>query len=876
MRRVLTTLALSLAWTGMAQATPTLPMRLGDTAQPLAYKLDLKVDPAQPRHSGTVEISLELQGVAKRLRLHAKDLRISAVEYRAEGGKGVHAGRAATADADSVFLDFAKPLPAGRGTLKLRFTGAISEQDTLGLFRQREGGDWYAITQFEDLGARMAFPAFDEPGWKVPWTLSLTVPARQMAVANEPVLQERAAGKGWKRVDFKTTPPLPSYLLAFAVGPFAVKDGGTAGNTTLRYLTPRGRADEANYAAAVTPAVVQKLESWFGMPHPFSKLDSLVIPLTENFGAMENPGLITYSSKIMLGKPGQETLSLQRSYTSTAAHEIAHQWFGNLVTMHWWDDLWLNESFASWMGDKITAQLRPDWRWELNAQHARQEAMAGDRLPSARRVHQPVHTNEDLGTAFDEITYSKGQSVLAMFESWLGEARMQAGVRRYVERHARGSATGAQFVRSISDGDEDLQAAFASFIDQPGIPVVRFELQCQAGVPPRLRLSQSRYRPLGAGTMPESRWIVPVVLRSPAGLSRHLLKAQSETLTLPDAACPSWLQPNAGGSGYYRSQIDPALIRPEQYQLAELLALLDDQRALAQAGELKLGSLMPLVRTLAADPRRELREAALETLGGLEPMVGLEQRDAYAALLRSHFGALARELGWLVGAADDEDRRLLRETLLPFMADSGRDPVLREQALLYARAWLAAASRDGQPHEALMDPGLRGAILRSAALAGDANLFDAMLGLARSTHDRLLRGQLLAALGAFTEPALAARARKLLLDAKLDSRETVGAILGRQINDPQLAGSALDFVAQHDAALRKRMTQVAQANLPEVLGGGCSQARAERLRQQFAPAAARLDAGPALLAKAVQRIELCAAYREAQSGALADVLNSAR
>ena len=253
-------------------------------------------------------------------------------------------------------------------------------------------------------------------------------------------------------------------------------------------------------------------------------------------------------------------------------------------------------------------------------------------------------------------------------------------------------------------------------------------------------------------------------------------------------------------------------------------------------------------------------------------MITTAQRDAFAALLQSHFGALARELGWRVGASDDEDRRLLRESLLPFMADSGRDPVLREQALLYARAWLAAAARDGQAHEELMDPGLRGAILRSAALAGDATLFDGMLGLARRTRDRSLREQLLSALGVFGEPALAARARGLLLDARLDSRETIAPILGRQSHDPQLAQSALDFVAQHDAALRKRMTKVAEANLPEVLGGGCSKERAERLRQQFGPAAAQLDAGPALLAKAVQRIELCSAYREAQSGELQRLL----
>ncbi|MDM4767214.1 M1 family metallopeptidase [Pelomonas sp. SE-A7] len=876
MRFLLSGLALSLAMSGLAQAGSSLPMRLGDAARPLAYKLDLKIDPNQPRHSGQVEIQLELAAAMKELRLHAKELRIAKVEYRPEGGGKARAGKAVKADEDSAWLRFPQGLPAGRGTLRLTFTGVTSEQETLGLFRQREGGDWYAITQFEDLGARMAFPSFDEPGWKVPWTLSLTVPEKQVAVANEPVESEAPAGKGWKKIAFKTTPPLPSYLLAFAVGPFSVKEGGSVGATPLRYFTPRGRADEASFAASATPAVVQELERWFGMPHPFRKLDSLVIPLTENFGAMENAGLITYAGNLILGKPGNETLNLQRSYVSIAAHEIAHQWFGNHVTMAWWDDLWLNESFASWMGDKITARVRPGWRWELNTQGERRKAMGGDRLPTARRVHQPVRTNEDLGTAFDEITYSKGQSVLSMFESWLGEERMQAGVRRYIQRHAGSSATGEQFVRAISDGDKELQQAFTTFIDQAGIPVVSFELQCDEARAPQLLLSQSRYRPLGVKSMPDTRWMIPVVLRSPAGVTRHLLKSQSEAVQLPDASCPAWLQPNADGKGYYRSRLETALLQPQQYNAGELLAMMDDQFALTQSGDLKLSEMLPLLRTLAADPRRELKEFALETLAAIDPLFGADQRAGYAALLQSLYGPLARELGWRPDAKDDEDRRLLRQSLLPLMADSGRDAVLREQALLYARSWVAAAARDGKPHEELLDPGLRSGVLRSAALGGDANLFDAMLGLARKTPERQLREQLLAALGYFGDAVLATRARELALDAQLDIREVLGPVIGRQTRDPQLNAAALDFLVQNDAAIRKRITKVAAASLPEVAGGGCSLERVQRLQQQFGPAAAQLDAGPAVLAKTLSRIELCSAYREAQASDLPRLLESAR
>lgn len=860
-----------------AAAPSTLPMRLGDAVRPLSYRLDLRVDPSQPRHSGVVEIALELMRPSSELRLHAKDLRISSVEFQPERGSAQR-GRVVRADEDSVYLRFGKPLPDGRGHLRLRFTGGISDKDVFGLFRQREGGDWYAVTQFEDVGARLAFPLFDEPGWKVPWTLSLTVPQRQQAFANMPPAREVAAGKGWKRIEFKTTPPMPSYLLAFAVGPFDVHAGGAVGGQPQRFITPRGRGAEATYAASVTPAIVEQAQTYFGMPHPFEKLDSLAIPLIDQFSAMENPGLITYASRLMLARPGQETRTLQRGYVSTAAHEIAHQWFGNYVTMDWWDDLWLNESFASWMGDKITAQVMPQWRWETSAQWARKAAMQGDRLPSARRVRQPVRTKEELGTAFDEITYSKGQSVLAMFESWLGPERMQAGVRHYMAQYAWGSATGDQFIAALANGEATLSAAFASFIDQPGTPQLRMTLQCDRA--PRLTLSQSRYRPLGAAEAPPALWQIPVVLRTPAGTTRHLLKSASETIALPDRDCPAWLQPNVGGHGYYRAQVDVPLLvqlfRSGTSNVNELLALLDDQLALAQSGDLSLATVLPLVERMAADPRRELREAALDALEGLQRLVSPGQRAAYAQLLQRDFGPMARDLGWRVKAQDDEDRRLLRETAVPLMADLGQDLGLREQALQLGRAWLAVAAADGRAHPEVLDPGLRGAVLRSAAIDGNASLFDELLALARSTPERALREDLIGALAYFADPTLAARARDLILDRSLDIRETLPAVLSRQSRVPALAEAALAFVVRHDAALRLRMARQAPAYLPGQLGGGgCSLESARKLQQLFGPRAAEYDAGPSLLAKTIERLQLCAAYREAQGAALQQYLQRA-
>nr|WP_316640221.1 M1 family metallopeptidase [uncultured Roseateles sp.] len=864
-RLIACSLSAALFFTCGLATSATLPMRLGDAARPLAYAVDLRVDPDSTRHSGSVTIELELKAPVQRLRLHAKNLRIGTVSWQPGQGAALK-GRAAKADADSVYLHFPKPLPAGRARLTLAFEGQISDKDVFGLFRQREGGRWYAFTQLEDVGARRAFPLFDEPGWKVPWTLSLTVPSGQQAFANTPVLRESAAGAGWKRLEFKPSPPMPSYLLAFAVGPFDVLQGASADALPLRYLTPQGKAQDATFAATVTPAIVEHLQAYFGLPYPYDKLDSLVIPLTDWFSAMENAGLITYASRILLAPPGAESRALQRDYVSTAAHEIAHQWFGNYVTMAWWSDLWLNESFASWMGDKITAEVRPDWRWEVSGQHARRSAMRGDRLASARRVRQPVATPQDLGTAFDEITYSKGQAVLAMFESWLGADQMQAGVRRYMARHAWGSATGDDFLMALGDGDQELVRSFSSFIDQPGIPKLTMRLICEAGGA-RLQVEQGRYRPLGMTGGAPQLWQVPLLLRTPAGTTRHWLKTASDSIALPDRDCPAWLQPNPGGQGYYRAQLAPGLRAPE-LSINEWLALLDDQMALAQSGDVPLDQVLALAAELARDPRREIVEAVTRVLIELRPLLAPKQQAAFARLWQQRYGALARELSWTVASGDSEDRRLLRELLLPLLADLGRDAELRAQARERVSTWLA------RPEASELDPGLREALLQSAAIEGDAALFDAMLKRALQTPQRQLREDLLQALGWFEAPALAERARRLMLDPRVDIREIAPELLRQQSRQPALASAVLAFVVANGEAMRKRMPVQAPAYWPEQLGQGCSATEADELQRLFGPKAKAHEAGPGVLAKATERLRLCAAFREAQGPALAQALDS--
>ena len=870
--------------TGPKPAAQPLPMRLSADIQPKAYALALTVDPAQPRHSGVVDIDVQLRQPSARIRLHAKDLTVQ--QAWAEVGARRLDAKVRPLDASSIELVWPKPLPAGPARLTLHFSGLLQDKDVYGLFRQQEAGRWMAATQFESTGARLAFPLFDEPGWKLPWALSLTVPEGLQAVANMPLAQELPARPGWKTLRFETTPPLPSYLLAFAVGNFDIVDAGlsqpaaaadspgVSNNapavaaftpTPLRFITPAGRGAEAAFAAASTGAIVQRLEAFFDQPHPFPKLDSLALPVTVNFGAMENAGLITYASTVMLAPPGAVTPHFRREYVALAAHELAHQWFGNLVTMAWWDDLWLNESFASWLGDRITHELQPGWGFDAAAVTARREAMHTDRLQSSRRIAEPVRSDDELANVWDSITYQKGQAVLAMVEQWLGPERFRAGVRRYMARHAWGSATAADFSAALALDDPALPDALRSFTHQAGIPRVAVDILCSDG-PPRLRLRQSRLLALGsvggavgANTADAARWQLPMVVRTPGGSSGLLLTETEAEHRLPDATCPAWVQANEGGLGYYRPVYAPgglaALLAQPGLPVAERLAALDDAQGLAEAGDLALAVMLDIAEGQAGHADRRVVALAAAVLAAARPLIAPAGQADYAARWQRALGPRARSLGWLPRPEDSEDDALLRASLLPRLAELGQDEALRGQALEITRRWLTERSS--------LPVAQREAVLQAAALAGDEAVYEALQAALLASSDRPERQDLLLALGHFRDPALAGRARQLLLNPQLDIREARGPLMRAQATDAATRQDLLRFVQAQHAALVQRLGRDEPAWLPSPFARACSTEEARQIEAVFAPLAPRFPGGQRALAQALEEVRLCTAWREA-------------
>ena len=412
---------------------------------------------------------------------------------------------------DFVGFELDQALETGAADLAVTFTGDVNLKSGAGIFLSKRNDDRYLFTQFEPIDARSAFPCFDEPSFKVPWQVTLHVPAGLVAVSNTPI-QSETEEDGVKTVVFRETRPLPSYLVAFAVGPLEFVDGGTAcrKKVPVRIVVPRGDEARAKYAASVTAEILSKLEDYFDIPYPFEKADQLSIPISFG-GAMENPGLVTYDSGIILAPPaGDDPIKRQRDYVSIATHELAHQWFGDLVTMAWWNDTWLNESFATFVQQKIEAQWKPEWQTKVEDQDARTFAMWLDRLETARRIDQPVDAKQEIGNAFDGITYQKGASVLEMFDHSMGSTSFQQAVRLYLNKHANANGTANDFLQALGEyGGPHVPESFRTFLQQAGVPQIDMKLKCD-GPNAHIEMSQQRFRPLGADESRPQSWKIPV------------------------------------------------------------------------------------------------------------------------------------------------------------------------------------------------------------------------------------------------------------------------------------------------------------------------------------------------------------------------------
>lgn len=881
-RSALTGAALLLAHGAIAGAGNQVPSgRLPDTFKAQRFAVELKIDPRQDRFEGVSRIDGAIAKATDTLWIHGRDLTVTAASATPGDGKPM-ALKVEQAHVSGVLKLSAKgKIPAGPVSLRLEYQAPFNRQ-LEGAYKLVHVGESYVMTQMEPLGARLAFPTLDEPAYKRPWDITLVVPETMNAVANTALAEETRLGNGLKRLRFARTENLPSYLIAFAVGPWDVVEWADIppnevrpAPLKLRGIAPKGRGKDLHYALEHTAEIVAALERYFGIAYPFDKLDILAAP-DFSAGAMENAGLITYRDSLLFAGEGSPT-GLRQAYWGTHAHELAHQWFGDLVTMPWWDDLWLNEAFATWMGTRTVAGLQP----EFNAQRSRLEgalfAMDGDSLVSTRRIREPIRDFTEIAAAFDGITYQKGGAVLGMFEHFVSAERFQAGIRQYLREHARGNATSADLVSAVAAQSDDpgaVAAAFDSFIDQPGVPFLRLALDC-AGDRPVLKIAQRRYLPLGSTAPAAQTWGVPMCLRwgqgETAGEQCALLDSAEAELALNAPQCPDWVMPNAGAAGYYRFALAPA----DQARLdaaferlteMEQRVYADSLDAAFQAGAIDAAAYLAALPKLAVAPARQVATAPITTLQWMHEH--LARNEAERAALRARVIEVYRprlaRLGEAARPQDSDDDRLLRAALLDLLADFARDPELGAKLAAEGRRVLGLDG-DGVLKPDAVAPDRRALALKMAAIRGDVAVFEAMAGAFHASDDSLLRGQLLSALGRFENPALAARARAISLEPGTRSNEVI-AVLGNQLGVPALREGARRWLREEYDAL--------MAKAPRGLGGGfvrfdaqdrCSGEEAAEIEAWHGPRLREVEGGPRRLAQSIEGIRLCAALKTAQA-----------
>ncbi len=844
--------------------------RLSDAARPTGYRIDLTVDPAQPRFRGHAEIDTRVARATRSLFLHGNDLTVARVAARV-GARTIAARYTQVDPSGVVRLDFDGELPAGTVTLTFDYDAPFMTGGE-GLYRVKVGEEWYAWTQFEPIDARRMFPSFDEPGFKTPFTLSITAPNGQRVFANTPETGQTAAGNGMTSHKFAPSKPLPTYLVAIAVGAFDVMPGDAPANAVrkealpYRVIATKGQAARLKLAASEGPKILALHEDYFGTRYPYEKLDQIASPVMG--GAMENAGLVTYNDTLLLLSPDAPA-SQRRSFGMVVAHELAHQWFGDLVTPTWWTDIWLNESFAEWAGNRVGELWQPGLGTEVAQLAEALSAMDTDSQSVGRPIRQEITRNDQIASAFDSITYQKGGQMLTMVERYLGPDRFRAGVRYHLDRFRYGNANADDFFASMAkgSGDSGVVPIFRSFVEQTGVPVISIR-QDGAG----WRIAQRRYRPIGVAAVAPQTWNVPVCARQGEVRSCTLLTAAQGTLALNGAGAAI---PNADGAGYWRYSLDDAgwqtlMAGAAALPAREAMAAADSLWADFAAGGAGFARVVAGARVLAQHRERSATLLLPSAIGGVERLglssagnAGLRRLAAELSLPRlTALGALTLRSG--AYATEESGQSQLRQSLVSYAAFVAKDAAIRRQL-----ADAAQAAIDGDTRA--LDTGYRTMAMIVAVQDHGVAFMDALRTALIASSDPLFRQQAVYALGSADATATVARALALREDAALQSSER-NSIMRVLTESPAGRDAVFALMSRDFDRVANTVPSFGRARLPLLFAGYCTADKAAAVDALFRPKLAVLGGGELELGQTLDGIRQCVALKAAKGAEIEAVL----
>jgi aminopeptidase N len=835
-------LALSVALTAAAPAAPRrapaaaapvppirsdVPSQLPRTARPLHYTIRINPDAAHMRFTGTETVEIAILEATDSLTLNAVNIDFNNVTLTGPGAAALHpAGHSANEDDQTTTFRFSTRLAPGRYRLAIDYAGKIETQ-AAGLFAldydAPDGSHKRALfTQFEAPDARRLFPGWDEPQFRTPYDLSVVVPAGQDAIGNMPAATRARQANGNTLVTFRTTPAMSSYLLFLAVGDFDRITTRAAG-TEIGVVTRRGAGEQGRWALESAARILPWYNNYFGTNFPLPKLDNVAgTGSSQFFGAMENWGAIFTFENVLLVDPAITTESRRQAIFTVAAHEMAHQWFGDLVTMAWWNDIWLNEGFASWMETKASAALHPEWEPLLGRIDGREAAVQLDSLRTTHPIVQDIHTVDQMSQAFDAITYQKGEAVIAMLEDYVGETAWRDGVRAYIARHRLGNTVTDDLWRSIeAAAHRPITAIAHDFTLQPGVPLIRVASGECVGGSTRVVMHQAQFsRDNRDG--PSLRWRVPVIAGAGAAPARVMVEGGAGQLSVPGCGP---LVVNYGQTGYYRTLYDAALLGRLTHDYARLrpvdqIGLLADNWSLGLAGYQNASAALDMADAAAPDANSRVFIRIATMLGQINGMYDGDAR--HQAMVRSYavakLGPLLSRVGWAARPSEAANDSILRDELISTLGGLG-DP-----------ATVAEANRRFVANDPSVTSGpLRETLLGIVALNADAATWDRLHAMARNERNPLVRQQLYRLLGQARNPALAQRALDLALTDEpgtTNSSALISAVSGGH------ADLAFDFALAH----REQVGHLVDASsssrfLPGLASRSSDPAMLDKLRQ---------------------------------------------
>jgi aminopeptidase N len=838
MRRILfSAIAVALAGASVSQpvlAQSSAPAEVIGTTQlprsvrPTHYDVDVTPHVDALSFDGKVTVTVDVLKPTTTITLNAIDLTFSSASLAPVAG-GAHLGTpkiSVDAKAQTATFTFAKPVQVGSYRLSMSYTGKIDTQAN-GLFvihyDTKAGHKQALYTQFENSDARRFIPSWDEPAYKATFNLTATVPTGQMAVSNMPAVQKTDLGHGLTRVQFQPSPKMSTYLLFFGTGDFDRVTTRSDG-TEIGVVTQKGISSQATFALDSAKTILHEYNDYFGTPYPLPKLDNIASPgSSQFFAAMENWGAIFTFEYAMLLDPSISTQADKEQVFSDEAHEMAHQWFGDLVTMRWWDDLWLNEGFASWMATRTTEKLHPEWHAELGTVAIREVAMGLDAVHTSHPIVQHVETVEQANQAFDAITYSKGESVIRMLEQYLGPDVWRDGVRRYIKDHAYGNTVSDDLWKAMETvTDKPVTTIAHDFTLQPGVPLIRVASETCKNGSTTLELTQGQF---STGISPRilRHWHVPVIAQSLGGTPASTLVNGDTSMVVPGCGP---VVVNAGQSGYYRTLYNPQAFASLSAQYAKLapidqLGLLDDTSALGLAGLQPASSVLDLIKAAPADANPVVWDNIAGVLGRLNRYyrAGDAGQAAFQAFAIARLEPVFNQIGWEAKPGEQAPVAILRDELITALSDLGDQKLIGE-----ARRRYAAQATD----PSAVPGALRKTITAVVAYNADAATWDQLHARAQTEKTPLVKDTLYTLLAIAKDEALAKRALDLALTSEPGATNSANMIATVSREHPELA---FDFAVAHRQQMDPLIDSTSRSEFyPRLVSASLDPAMVDKMR----------------------------------------------